>query len=58
MEIKKIKKSGSYKNKKVAKVDDIDVDKILVSKKDSYDAKNAFKYLLDKMIMMLLDHYA
>ena len=43
---KKIKKSDFYKNKKVTKVDDVDVDKILVSKKDSYDAKNAFKYFI------------
>ena len=30
---KKIKKSDSYKNKKVNRIEDIDSDKILVSKK-------------------------
>ena len=34
---KKIIKSNFYKNKKFFKVDDIDVNKILVSKKEPYD---------------------
>ena len=33
---KKINTSNFYKNKKRFKIDDIDVDKILVSKKESY----------------------
>ena len=33
---KKVKKSDIYKNKKVAKIDDIDVNKILVSKEKLY----------------------
>ena len=33
---KKINTSNFYKNKKLLKIDDIDVDKILVSKKESY----------------------
>ena len=36
---KKIKKSDFYKNKKVAKIDDVDVDKILFSKEESYGTK-------------------
>ena len=35
---RKILKSDLYKNKKVIKIDDIDVDKILVSKKEPYDS--------------------
>ena len=34
---KKVMKSDFYKNKKVIKIDDIDVNKILVSKKEPYD---------------------
>ena len=40
---KKIKKSDFYKNKKVARIDGIDANKMLVSKEESYDAKNSFK---------------
>ena len=43
---KKIKKSGFYKNKKIKRIDDIDVDKILVSKKESYGTKNSLKYFI------------
>ena len=32
---KKINKSNFYKNKKLSKIDDIDVNKILVSKKEA-----------------------
>ena len=35
-----------YKNKKVFQIDDIDVNKILVSKKEPYDTKNALKYFI------------
>ena len=43
---KKIKKSGFYKNVKVIKIDDVDVNKILVSKEESYGTKNSFKYFI------------
>ena len=43
---KKIKKSDFYKNKKITKIDDIDVNKILVSKKESYGTKNSLKYFI------------
>ena len=49
---KKIQKSDFYKNKKVNKIDDINVNEILVSK----TAQNIhLNFLLDIMIMMLLD---
>ena len=47
---KRFEKSGFYKNKKVTRIDDIDVNKILVSKEEPY--------CMDTMIMMLLDCYA
>ena len=34
------------KSKKVAKIDDADVNKILVSKEESYGTKNSFKYFI------------
>ena len=40
---KKNQKSDFYKNKKVAKIDDIDVNKMLVSKEKPYGTKNSFK---------------
>ena len=43
---KKIKKSEFYKNKKPFQINDIDVDKILVSKKEPYGTKNALKYFI------------
>ena len=43
---KKVKKSYSYKNKKVLKVDEIDVNKILVSKKETYRANKSIKYFI------------
>ena len=36
----KIKKYAFYKNKKISRIDDIDANKILVSKKESYGNKN------------------
>ena len=42
----KNKKSDFYKNKKVAKIDDVDVNKILVSKEEPYGTKNSFKYFI------------
>ena len=43
---KKIKRSTFYKNKKIYSTDDIDVNNILVSKKESYGNKNSFKYFI------------
>ena len=43
---KKVKKRDFYKNKKVTKIDDIDVNKILVSKKEPYGTKNSFRYFI------------
>ena len=41
---KKINKSNFYKNKKLFDLNDIDVNKIEVSKKESYGTKNSLKY--------------
>ena len=46
LEDKKNKKSDFYKNKKIAKIEDIDVNKILVSEKESYGTKNSFRYFI------------
>ena len=43
---KKAKNCDFYKNKKVIKIDDIDVNKILVSKKEPYGSKTSFKYFI------------
>ena len=43
-EDKKIKKSDFYKNKKINRIDDIDANKILVSKKKLYGNNNSLKY--------------
>ena len=48
-EDKKIKKSDFYKNKKInriGRIDDIDVNKILVSKEEPYGKKNSLKYFI------------
>ena len=42
----KVQKSEFYENKKVFQIDDVDVNKILVSKKEPYDTKNALKYFI------------
>ena len=54
IEDKKIKTSDVYKNKRVINIDDIDVNKILVSNMVQRIHSNT---LFDTMIMMLLDHY-
>ena len=42
-----IKKSDFYnKNKKIFNIDDIDVNEILVSKKEQYGKHNSFKYFI------------
>ena len=43
---KKINKSIFYKNKELFNIHDIDVNKILVSKKELYGTKNSFKYFI------------
>ena len=43
---KKIKKSAFYKNKTINNIENIDVNNILVSKKESYGNKNSVKYFI------------
>ena len=43
---KNINKRNFYKNKKLFDLNDIDVNKILVSKKGSYSTKNSLKYFI------------
>ena len=43
---KKVNKSEFYKNKKVTSIDDVYANKILLSKKEPYDTKNALKYFI------------
>ena len=43
---KKINKSNFYKNKKLFNLHDLDANKILVSKKESYGTKNSLKYFI------------
>ena len=43
---KKVKISDLYKNKNIFNIDDIDVNKILVSKKEQYGKNNSFKYFI------------
>ena len=54
---KKINKSNFHKNKTLFSSNDIDVNKILVSKKGSYGTKIRLNTSLDIMMVMLLDHY-
>ena len=44
---KKVNKSNFYKNKKLLNLHDLDVNKILVSKKESYGTKNSLKYFIE-----------
>ena len=46
MKTKKINKSIFYKNKKLFKIRDIDVNKILVSKDELYGTQNSLKYFI------------
>ena len=43
---KKIRRSDFYRNKKINNIEDIDVNNILVSKKESYGNKNSLKYFI------------
>ena len=52
-----IKKSTSYKNKRIYSTDGINVKNILISKKESCGTKNSFKYFIgynDNDIIRLL----
>ena len=46
-EDKKISKTNFYKKKKRFNIYDLDVNKILVSKKESYGTKNSLKYFIE-----------
>ena len=48
---KKINKSSFYRNKKLYDIDDIDVNKILISKKEPYGKKTHLNTLLHIMII-------
>ena len=39
-------KTNFYKNKKITKIDDVDVNEILVSKEEPYGTKHSFKYFV------------
>ena len=54
---KKIEKTDFYNNKEIFNIDDIDVNKILVSKKNHTANIMHLNTLLDIMAMILLDHY-
>ena len=43
---KKIRKSTFYKKKIINNIEDIDINNILVSKKEAYGNKNSFKYFI------------
>ena len=45
-EDKKINKNNFYKNKKLFKIEDIDINNILVSKKEPYGTKYSLKYFI------------
>ena len=54
----KIKESNFYKNKILSKIDEIDIDKILVSKRNHMVQKSHLNTSLDIMMMMMsLVHY-
>ena len=54
---KMITKSNFYKIKTLFKIDDFDVNKILISKREPQVKKAHLDTLLRMMIMMTLDHY-
>ena len=59
LKIKKSKIVISTKTEKVFKINEIDVNKMLVSKKEPYGTNKTIKYFIRyiMMMMMLLDHY-
>ena len=46
MTTKKNRKSEFYKNKKLNEINNIDANKIFVSREEPYDTKNSFKYFI------------
>ena len=50
-------KKVTFTKKKLFNIDDFDINKILVSKKEPYGKNMHLNTLLDIMITMLLDHY-
>ena len=42
----KVTKSNFYRNKRLFNIDDIGVNKILISKKEPYGTKNSLKYFI------------
>ena len=46
MKTKEFLKSDFYKNKKITKIDDVDVNKVLVSKKELYGTKKLLKHFI------------
>ena len=54
---KKINKSNFYRTKRLFKIHDIDVDKILISKKVPYGTKTRSNTLLLMKIMVTLVHH-
>ena len=57
-EDKKVNKSNFHENKKLFKIDDIDINKISAFKKEPYGKKIHKNTSLDIMMMMMsLDHY-
>ena len=43
---KKVRKKNFYRNKKVYRIEDIDIDNVLVCKKEQYRTKNSFRYFI------------
>ena len=41
-----VKKSNFFKNKKLSKIHDIDVNETLISKNEAYGRKSSFKYFI------------
>ena len=56
-EDKRINKSNFYKSKKLFNIHDLDVNKILVSKKNHMVQKIHLNTSLDIMMLMSLDYY-
>ena len=54
---KKIKKSTFYKNKTINTIENIDVNNILVSKKEPYGNKNLVKYFIGYNDNDIIDYY-
>ena len=53
---KKINEKDIYNNKKLFKIKDIDINKILTSEAEPYGSKNNTKSTLLEIVLMSLDH--